>query len=67
MEAEIARPDGPEKRVGDRVEQDVTVGMTLRTEVGVDGDAAELQRLSPNQPVNVVTLTDPKHHPNFEC
>ena len=58
--ADVAERGGAEQGVGDRVEDDVGVGVAGQAALVVDPDAAEDQRAALDQPMGVVT--DPDAH-----
>ena len=61
--AEIAQPGGTQQRVGDRVERDVAVGMTVEPRRAGDLDAAEPQRLARPERMAVVADPGPRRRP----
>jgi hypothetical protein len=58
MLADVAQPERAEQRIGDRMDDDIAVGVGDGADVMGDDDAAEHQAPAGLQAVDVVAVTD---------
>ena len=62
VHAEVAERQRAENRIGNRMQQDVGVGMAVETALERDGDAADDQRAAGDQRMDVETAADTNRH-----
>ena len=62
MLADVAKPQRAQQRIGDRVDDDITIGMGNGADVGRHDDPAEDELAAWFEAVDVVTVTDAEGH-----